>query len=170
MSGHHSALPARPRVSEAAPQHVQGAGFCPSVLSSQVTPALRHHPPTQPDGGDLFICAFVRLAPTPATHAAPPTSEAPPPRRVSCGFLQPIVHIPEPLSGGLSSNPLYLRGNSSASCVAHWPYSPPPTQHPQTESKCVHWEMFTFEPQVPHPKYPIMLNKFGLFGTFSFLS
>ena len=73
------------RVSEAAPQHVQRAGFCPRVLSSQVTPALRHHPPTQPDGGDLFICAFVRLAPTPATHAAPPTSEAPPPRRVSCG-------------------------------------------------------------------------------------
>ena len=61
-----------------------------------------------------------------------------------------IVYIPEPLE--VSARISYLRGSSSASCVDHWPYSPPPTQHPQTKSKCVHWEMFTFESQVPSSK------------------
>ena len=85
LSGLSTAHTARFSISEAAPQYV---GFCPRVLNSQVTPTLRRHPPTQPDGSDLFVCVFVRLTSTPTTGAAPPTSEAPPSRRVPCGFLQ----------------------------------------------------------------------------------
>ena len=103
LSGLSTAHAARSRVREAAPQYV---GLCPRVLNSQVTATLRRHPPTQPHGSDLFVCVFVRLTPTPTTDAAPPTSEAPRSRRLPCGFLQPIVYIPEPLE--VSARFLYI--------------------------------------------------------------
>ena len=103
LSGLSTAHAARSRVREAAPQYV---GLCPRVLNSQVTATLRRHPPTQPHGSDLFVCVFVRLTPTPTTDAAPPTSEAPRSRRLPCGFLQPIVDIPESLE--VSARFLYI--------------------------------------------------------------